>query len=68
MLVLLGTLSIFISGASTLCGEDSLTHRSSIAADMDAAMMIDEVPTSKNHQTKKTEGKNSASIQQEGRK
>lgn len=65
MLVLLGALSILISGASTLLWEDLLfkrmmtvnTQRSSIAADMDAAIMIDKLPISKSDQITKREGK-----------
>jgi hypothetical protein len=68
MLVLLGALSIFISGASTLCWEDLLlrrrmtakTQKSSTAADTDAAIMIRILPIPKNDQTKNRERKRSA--------
>jgi len=59
MLVLLGALSIFISGASTFCWEDLLlrrrmtvkTQKNNIAADMDAAIMIVILRTPKKDQT-----------------
>lgn len=70
MLVLLGSLSILFSGASTLGRGDLLfkrritvnTQRSKIAADMDAAIMIDKLANSKNDQIKKEEGKSSTQL------
>ena len=66
MLVLLGALSILISGASTLSWEDLLlmrrmtvnTQRSRTAADMDAAMMIDKLPISKSDQNQEKKRQN----------